>query len=66
MKYENLDLPIFPSKYQVVGKIEKRQASFHLLLNKILAIAIENTSNKRNLIKTLYAFLTKNSTKFFF
>ncbi len=63
IKYENLELPSFPSKFQLINKVETRKAQFHLLLNKVLEIAVKHAKIQINLMKTLYAFLAKDSNE---
>lgn len=39
MKYTNIDLPDFPSKYKIFNKVEKRLKAFNLLMTRLMDYA---------------------------
>lgn len=47
MNFKNIDLnlPEFPSKFQVINREESRRSYFEKLLNKILEIYCEKITN---------------------
>ncbi|EAR95709.2 PX domain protein (macronuclear) [Tetrahymena thermophila SB210] len=61
LKYQNIQLPSFPSKYTVINRTEKRRVAFHRILNGILEIAQQHQGQiQKNILQLLYVFLTKD------
>ncbi|KAL4497918.1 hypothetical protein ABPG72_014775 [Tetrahymena utriculariae] len=61
LKYQNIQLPSFPSKYTVINRTEKRRVAFHRILNGILEIAQQHHGQiQKNILQLLYVFLTKD------
>ncbi|KAL4453660.1 hypothetical protein ABPG74_009556 [Tetrahymena malaccensis] len=61
LKYQNIQLPNFPSKYTVINRTEKRRVAFHRILNGILEIAQQHHGQiQKNILQLLYVFLTKD------
>lgn len=63
MKYENIDLPEFPSKYQIFNKVESRKEKFQKILEKIIILASLHENITESLLSILFKFLSKNGMK---
>jgi hypothetical protein len=67
MNFKNIDLnlPEFPSKFQVINREETRRNYFERLLNKIVEIYCEKITNETNrrLLSTIYVFMVGEQLK---
>lgn len=67
MNFKNIDLnlPEFPSKFQVINREESRRNYFEKLLNRILEIYCEKITNETNrrLLSTIYVFMVGEQVK---
>lgn len=67
MNFKNIDinLPEFPSKFQVINREESRRNYFEKLLNRILEIYCEKITNETNrrLLSTIYVFMVGEQLK---
>lgn len=63
MKYTNIDLPEFPSKYTLFKKVKKRVKAFDLLMNRLMDYAKLDTRIQHHLIQLIFAFLKPSKNK---
>lgn len=61
-RYKNLNFPEFPSKTQIINKVETRKAFFDSLLKLLFELANKNEENKKDFMKVLFKFLSQNSS----
>lgn len=62
LRYQNVNFPEFPSKYQVFNKIEIRKKFFNQLLASILNLAMTHQESKKELFRILFKFLTETTS----
>jgi hypothetical protein len=57
IRYQKLQIPEFPSRYQIINKKEKRKQYFDTLLKTIHELACMHNSIRRDLLKLIYEFV---------
>jgi hypothetical protein len=59
IRYQNINFPNFPSKFQLVHKNESRRKFFDSLLKTVLKLAIGHIEIKKEIMKVIYDFFFK-------
>ena len=54
-------MPNFPSKFQLINKINDRITGFQQLIERVLEISLSDRSIQNNILKIFFIFLTKKS-----
>jgi hypothetical protein len=57
IRYQNLNFPEFPSKFQLINKNEKRKLFFDNLLRTVQQLACSHNEIKKELLKLIYEFV---------
>lgn len=57
LRYQNLNFPAFPSKFQVINKEESRKRFFETLCRTVIKLAIAHQEIKNDLMKLLFEFV---------
>lgn len=60
-RYQNLNFPQFPSKFQIIKKEESRKKFFDSLLRTVLKLASAHPEIKKELLKLLYEFVIEKN-----
>jgi len=59
IRYQNINFPNFPSKFQLVNKNESRRKFFDSLLKTVLKLAIGHIEIRKEIMKVIYDFFFK-------
>lgn len=63
IRFQNISLPEFPSKFQVFQKKESRKLFFNNFLKSILSLAVSHQESKQEILNILYIFLIESATE---
>jgi len=56
-RYQNINFPTFPSKFQILNVKESRKKFFDSLLKTVLKLAVGHKEIRKELLKLLYEFI---------
>lgn len=57
IRFENVDWPDMPSKFQIINKVERRREAFDKIIKKIIEVVRVHSTVKKSLLGLLFAFL---------
>lgn len=62
IRYQNINIPAFPSKFDIFKKEEKRRKFFDSLLKTVVQLSQAHPEIKKELLKLLYEFIFSSHT----
>jgi hypothetical protein len=62
-RYQNINFPTFPSKFQIVNVKESRRKFFDSLLKTVIKLAVGHKEIRKELLKLLYEFIFRQGSE---